>query len=387
MCLFSCEARMNEISTTLHQTFLDNTLGDYLWFFGILILGLVLKKFLSKLLSRLLYRIFLRYGKHVGVEKFIDLLSAPVGFLILVIIVYAACDRLRFPTEWHLVPDNVFGVRFVLIQVFQGTMVLAITWIITRAIEFVGLVMKSRAAQTESRLDDQLVPFVKEIAKVIVAGVGFLIMLAVTFDLDVLSLVAGLGIGGLAIALAAKETLENLLGSFTIFLDKPFIVGDQVKVGSVEGSIESIGFRSTRIRALDRMLVTMPNKKMVDAELINETARTVRRAKFSIGLLYSTRPEQMKAIIQDINNLLHAHDLIDANPVVRFEQFSQSSLDILIIYIVKTPVFEEFLQVKEEINFNILDIVRRNGSDFAYPSLSVFMNSGQKENTDSPSVT
>lgn len=125
---------------------------------------------------------------------------------------------------------------------------------------------------------------------------------------------------------------------------------------------------------------------MVDAELINETARTVRRAKFSIGLLYSTRPEQMKAIIQDINNLLHAHDLIDANPVVRFEQFSQSSLDILIIYIVKTPVLEEFLQVKEEINFNILEIVRRNGSDFAYPSLSVFMNAGQKDNAETPSA-
>lgn len=125
---------------------------------------------------------------------------------------------------------------------------------------------------------------------------------------------------------------------------------------------------------------------MVDAELINETARTVRRAKFSIGLLYSTPPEQMKAIIQDINTLLHAHDLIDANPVVRFEQFSQSSLDILIIYIVKTPVLEEFLQVKEEINFNILEIVRRNGSDFAYPSLSVFMNAGQKESAETPSA-
>ncbi|MBK6444124.1 MAG: mechanosensitive ion channel family protein [Bacteroidetes bacterium] len=370
---------MEEFNTALQHTFLNNTLADYLWFFGILFLGLLLKKFISKVLSRLLYRLFRRYGKHIGVEKFIALLSAPVGFLILVIIVYVACTRLSFPKEWNLDPENVFGLRFVLIQVFQGTMVLAVTWIATRVIEFIGLVMKSRAMHTESKLDDQLVPFVKEIAKVIVAGVGFLIMLAVTFDLDVLSLVAGLGIGGLAIALAAKETLENLLGSFTIFLDKPFVVGDHVKAGAVEGTIDSIGFRSTRIRALDKMLVTVPNKKMVDAELINETARTVRRAKFSLGLVYSTNESQLKSILKDIRQLLNAHSLLEPHPIVRFEQFGNSSLDILVIYVVMTPVYEEYLKVKEEINFAILEIVRKHGSNFALPTLSVFVNQPQKE--------
>ncbi|HRH66270.1 MAG TPA: mechanosensitive ion channel [Bacteroidia bacterium] len=364
---------MEEFGNSLHRTFLGNTLEDYLWFFGILLSGLILKKFISRFVSFLLYRVFHRYGKHIGVEKFVALLSAPVGFFLLAIIVYLACDRLTFPGEWNLVPDNVFGVRFVLIQVFQGTMVLAITWISIRVIEFIGLVMKSRAAQTESKLDDHLVPFVKEIAKVSVAGVGFLIMLAVTFDLDVLSLVAGLGLGGLAIALAAKETLENLLGSFTIFLDKPFIVGDQVKVGTVEGIIESIGFRSTRIRALDRMLVTVPNKKMVDAELINETARTVRRAKFTIGLLYSTRSGQLRDILKEISQLLKSHPMILPEPLVHFEQFGSSSLDILVIYVVMAPDIETFLKIKEEINFELLDIVRRNGSDFAYPSVSVFL--------------
>ncbi|HNP48047.1 MAG TPA: mechanosensitive ion channel family protein [Bacteroidia bacterium] len=372
---------MEEWDNSLQQSFLDNSLADYLWFAGILVTGLILKKFLSKLLSRLLYRVFRRYGKHVGVEKFIALLSAPVGFLLLVVIVYFSCDRLKFPREWNLDPENVFGVRFVLIQVFQGAMVLAFTWIATRVIEFIGLVMKSRAAQTESKLDDQLVPFVKEIAKVIVAGVGFLIMLAVTFDLDVLSLVAGLGIGGLAIALAAKETLENLLGSFTIFLDKPFIVGDQVKVGSIEGMVESIGFRSTRIRALDKMMVTVPNKKMVDAELINETARSVRRAKFSIGLMYTTTENQLKNILKEIRQLLNGHASLEPHPVVRFEHFNNNSLDILIIYVVMTPVYEEFLQVKEELNFKILEIVKNNRSEFAYPSLSVFLNQANTENS------
>lgn len=364
---------MEQFTTTLNQTFLGNTVADYLWFAGILLTGLVLKKFISKLLSRLLYGIFKRYGKHIGAEKFINLLSAPFGFLFLVIIVFVASDRLSFPREWNLDPENVFGIRFVLLQLFQGAMVLAITWVLIRLVEFAGLVISARAAITASRMDDQLVPFTKEIIKVGIAGIGLLVTLAVTFDLDVVSLVTGLGIGGLAIALAAKETLENLLGSFTIFLDKPFYVGDMVKVGAIEGRVESIGFRSTRIRSLDRMLVTMPNKKMVDAELINDTDRTVRRARFTIGLTYKSTEEQVKAVVRDIDAALGEHPALEPRHIVRFQQFGTSSLDILVIYFSRTPEIEDFYAVQEEINYTIMAIVRKNNVEFAYPSTTVFL--------------
>src|SRR6185369_10292037 len=125
---------------------------------------------------------------------------------------------------------------------------------------------------------DQLVPFLREAIKIIIGVFSFFFILGAVFHINIASLIAGLGIGGLAFALAAKETLENLLGSFTIFLDKPFVVGDVVKVGSAEGTIENIGFRSTRIRTLEKTLLTVPNKKMVDAELDNLTERVVRRA-------------------------------------------------------------------------------------------------------------
>ena len=118
---------------------------------------------------------------------------------------------------------------------------------------------------------------------------------------NIIALTTGLGIGGIALAMASKESLENLLGSFTIFLDQPFTVGDTVTVGSITGTVEKVGFRSTRIRTFDKSIVTVPNKKMIDAELDNLGMRPVRRVKFNIGLTYETSIEQMKLIVADIS--------------------------------------------------------------------------------------
>jgi len=364
---------MNEF---LDQIYLGNTIRDYLLSAGILIGGLILKKYISNFLSWILYRCFRRYGKTVGVKKFIELLAAPFGLLLLITVIYFSFNRLSFPLEWEMAAEKDFGVRFVTIQIFEGAIIFAITWYLIRIVEFVGLVMAARAELTESKLDDQFVPFVKSAAKVVVAGTGFVFMLGAVFNLDVVSILTGLGIGGLAFALAAKETLENLLGSFTIFLDKPFKLGDLVKVGEVEGRVEGVGFRSTRIRALDRTLVTVPNKKMVDFELLNDTEREVRRAKFNIGLLYSTQEAQLKNVVVEIVKAIDDHPLTEPDPVVRFLEFGASSLDILVIYLARTPDISEFAKVKEEINYKIMEIVKRNGCDFAFPSRTVYM---QKE--------
>ncbi|HNS12839.1 MAG TPA: mechanosensitive ion channel family protein [Bacteroidia bacterium] len=361
---------MNEY---LDQVYLGNTIKDYLLSASILIGGLILKKYISNLLNWILYRTFRRYGKTVGVKKFIELLSAPFGLLLLITIIYFSFYRLSFPLEWEMAAVKDFGVRFVFVQIFEGAIIFAITWYVIRIVEFIGLVMAARAELTESKLDDQFVPFMKSAMKVVVAGAGFVFMLGAVFNLDVVSILTGLGIGGLAFALAAKETLENLLGSFTIFLDKPFKLGDLVKVGEVEGRVEGVGFRSTRIRALDRTLVTVPNKKMVDFELLNDTEREVRRAKFNIGLLYSTEEGQLKTVVDEIVKAIDDHPLTEPDPVVRFLEFGASSLDILVIYLARTPDLSEFAKVREEINYKIMEIVKRNGCDFAFPSRTIYM--------------
>lgn len=356
----------------LKYTFLGNTVESYLWFFMILSVGIILKKFVSIIFSKLLYILFERYGKTVGVESFLQLMNRPFQFLIMVIIVYFAFNQLSFPVEWHLGPDNTFGIRLIIFRIFQGVLIFSIFWVIVRAIDFIGMVLIARARRSESRMDDQLVPFAKEAIKVIVAAIGFFIMVGIVFSLDVVSLITGLGIGGLAFALAAKETLENLIGSFSIFLDKPFIVGDIVKVGAIEGRVETIGFRSTRIRGLDRMIVIVPNKKMTDAELMNDSERVSRRAKFSIELSNETSTEQMKSILSDIRKMLTGLDQIEANPTVRFKEFDSNSFDILIIYFAMLPLQEDFFALQEEVNFAILKILKDNNASFAMPSSTVY---------------
>ena len=144
-------------------------------------------------------------------------------------------------------------------------------------------------------------------------------------------------------------------------------------VGTITGTVEK-GFRSTRIRTFDKSLVTVPNKKMIDAELDNLGMRPVRRVKFNIGLTYETTPEQIKAIVFEIKEMINKHKDTNQEGKVRFQEFGSSSLDILIVYFVQSPKWETLINVKEDINYKIMEIVKRNKSDFAFPSTTVYLN-------------
>ena len=222
-------------------------------------------------------------------------------------------------------------------------------------------------------MDDQLIPFVIDIAKIITYIFALIIIMGNIFNVNVTALATGVGIGGIAIAMASKESLENLLGSFTIFLDQPFTVGDTVTVGSVTGTVEKVGFRSTRIRTFDKSLVTLPNKKMIEAELDNLGMRPVRRVKFNIGLTYETSPDQMKAIVSEIQKMINQHEKTNQEGKVRFQEFGSSSLDILVMYFVDSPRWDDLMDVKEDVNYKIMEIVKRNNSDFAFPSTTVYL--------------
>jgi len=372
---------MNTFNFLSHKYF-DNTVESYIWFSVILIFGLISKHFVSAQISKMLYHVFKRHVKSVGEQKIRQIMSKPIELLFTILIVYLAFNRLVFPAEWKMATENQLGFRRVIGALLQSTIIISITWIILRTVDCFGLILLARAKKTDSLDDDQLISFFKEAVKVIIAVMGFFILLGVVFRLDIVSLVAGLGIGGLAIALAAKETLENLLGSFTIFLDKPFITGDSVKVGNFEGKVEHVGFRSTRIRALDKMIVTVPNKKMIDAELINDSDRIVRRASFVLTLSYDTTEEQIRSILSEIRVLLNEHLLIEKDTsIVRFRSFSAVGLEILVNFIVLSPEMDDFLQAQEEVNLQIMNIVKTNNSTFAYP---LFFKSEPKEAKNNP---
>jgi MscS family membrane protein len=158
------------------------------------------------------------------------------------------------------------------------------------------------------------------------------IVLGVIFNLDVGSIVAGLGIGGLAVALAGKESLENLFASFTIFLDRPFTVGEVVQVGSISGKVEKVGFRSTRIRTMDKSTLTIPNKMMIDQPLDNLSQRRFRRASYQLCLTYDTPIPVMRSICEDVREAISEQELTRSeSPIVHFTDFGESSLNITII--------------------------------------------------------
>ena len=357
----------------LLKEFLGNSMQDYAWFIGAILLGLIFKKLISKYLSHLLFKIVKNKNSDVGADKFNELLTKPISLCIMLSIIYLGSSHIQYPPEWNLVSDNKMGIKMLISKGFSLIFVYSIFWILLKMIDFIGLILMKKAELTENKMDDQLIPFIIEIGKIFVYIFGIFIIMGSVFNINITALATGLGIGGLALAMASKESLENLLGSFTIFFDRPFTVGDVVIVGSVTGTVEKVGFRSTRIRTFDKSLVTVPNKKMIDAELDNLGLRSVRRVKFNVGLTYETSSNQIKAIVTDIQEMINLHKKTNQEGRVRFQEFGSSSLDIMVMYFVDSPRWEDLIDVKEDVNYRIMEIVKKHKSDFAFPSTTVYL--------------
>ena len=358
----------------LTQTYFDNTVQQYLLFGLFLLLGLVFKSLIGGYLGGILYRLLGKSANEIGRPTFDERLRKPLNNLVFFGAVFLAAQQLNFPENWNIASADEFGLRMILNKGFSLAYAYIMFWTLLRFIDIIGVIMIKRAAATENKMDDQIVPFAIEIGKVLVIILGSLTVMSSVFDVNIAALATGLGIGGIAIAMASKESLENLLGSFTIFLDKPFTYGDIVTVNGYTGTVEKVGFRSTRIRTFDKSIVTVPNKNMVNAELDNLGVRPIRRVKFNIGLTYSTSIDQMKTIVSQLEEMINAHPkTTNGDARVRFQEFGGSSLDVLILYYVDSPTWDLLIDTRQEINFSIIEIIRANGCDFAFPTSSVYI--------------
>ncbi|CAA6818361.1 MAG: Potassium efflux system KefA protein / Small-conductance mechanosensitive channel [uncultured Sulfurovum sp.] len=216
--------------------------------------------------------------------------------------------------------------------------------------------------------------FILTIIRGIVLFIGLGAVLQV-WGINVGGLVAGLGIGGLAFALAAKDTAANLFGSIALLLDKSIRIGEWIKIGSVEGTVEDIGMRTTKIRSFGKSLITLPNQVIANSPIENFSRRGVRRIKMTIGLTYSTTSPQMKKILNDIKTMLRNHEGIAQKEtmLVNFTAFNDSSLDIFIYTFSNTANWAKYMEIKEEVNLEIMKIIEDNNSDFAFPSQSLYV--------------
>jgi len=240
------------------------------------------------------------------------------------------------------------------------------------AVESIGKVMANYTKKTESLMDDQLVPFVTKSLKVLVVILGVLIVLQ-NFGLNVMSLLAGLGLGGLALALAAQDTAANVFGSITILLDRPFKVGDWVKIKDIEGTVEDIGFRSTRIRTFYNSQVTIPNSVMAKENIDNMGARPARRVRQILGLAYETPPARIEEFCSRVRFLItQNHIVVPESVIVSFTGFADSSLNILVNCNIQVSLGTEELAFQQNIYLEILKIAAEMKVDFAYPTRTVY---------------
>ena len=362
----------------LQVEYFGNSVQNYLLGLVLILVGFIFNSWLTGLFVRIISQLLRRSKHNLTYAEYKEYLRKPLRQLVFLIFLYLAVSHLEFPEAWNMAPVENFGLKRVINRIYLLFWAIVLIRLAVKFVVIGGAMLLKKAQETETKSDDQLIPFVVEAVKVVVIIFGALIASSTIFKLNVGSLVAGLGIGGLALALAAKESLENLFGSVAIFLDKPFLVGDLVTVSGITGTVEKVGFRSTRIRTLEKSYVTIPNKMMVDAELDNLSLRTFRRVKFNIGLLYGTKKSTIKSIVQKIQQYIDEHPHTNQDGQVKFMDFGSSSLDIMVLYYIDTMEYGVFLNIKEEINYKIMEIVEAEDSDFAFPTQTIHLN---KENS------
>ncbi len=227
---------------------------------------------------------------------------------------------------------------------------------------------KQIAAETESKLDDQLVPLARTSGKIFVGAIGGVFILQ-NLDVNITSLIAGLGLGGLAVALAAQDSLRNLLGGATILADKPFQVGDWVIVGDIEGTVEQVGFRSTRIRTFADSLITVPNARMTDTAVNNMGQRSWRRYYTTVGIEYHTDPDRIQAFVEGVRAIVRANDQMRHDYyIVELHSFGASALNIMVYTFIAASTWNEELRTRHVFNLDIIRLAQELQVGFAFPT-------------------
>jgi MscS family membrane protein len=250
--------------------------------------------------------------------------------------------------------------------------ILAAGWFLVRLVEVAAQILVRFFEEREDDMAVAMVPVAKKVLKALVVVIVVIVGLQ-NMGMDVGGLLAGLGIGGLAFALAAKSTLENLFGGLTIAFDRPFKVGDFVKVGDLVGTVEDLGLRSTRLRTLARTIVTIPNGQMVDSKIENFAKRDKMLYKPTFGVQYDTSLEQLRFIVDEFKRYLLQHPRVMEDFRVRFAGYGASSMDIEVFSYVSSSDFGEYTGIKEQISLDLGQIIVEAGAEFAFPSQTVYV--------------
>ena len=255
----------------------------------------------------------------------------------------------------------------------KGLLIIAVTWLALRVVDVAARGMEQRLAARGEMAAHTVIQMGSRIVKVFLLTLAVLSALS-NLGFNVTGLLAGLGVGGIAIALAAQKTFENFFGGISIMIDRPIQVGQFCRYGDKIGTIESIGLRSTRVRSLDRTIVTIPNAEFSSLQLENFSARDRIRFHTVLGLRYETTADQLRFALVELRRFLLSHPRVNPDPArVRFVGFGAYSLDLEVFAYVDTSDWAEFLAIREDLLLRIMDIVEKSGSGFAFPSQTLYV--------------
>jgi len=344
----------------LEQVFLDNTLRSYFAVAIAILAALLLKRIISKLATSLLFKLFKQKAGKLDRLRFDNLIVAPVERILVVLISIFSIDRLNFPQALMFTIHKVTSQDIV--EGFASAIIIiCFVSLIIRFMDFVVLLIKYKAGSADTPGEYQLLFFFKDFIRVILIIFGFVFILKFSFRLDIGNLLTGLSIVGAALALSAKESLENLIASFIIFFDKPFGTGDLVKVNNITGTVERIGLRSTRVRTEEKSLVTVPNKQMVDSILDNWSMRNLIRSEIKILLSPHTPSGDLEKVIAEIKEILTSKKAIVNSYSVFLQEINIDSAVIMVIYFTNFPTpADDLNKLKQEINIEIKKMQEKN---------------------------
>ena len=334
-------------------------------FFLIIFLTLTLRKLSIYIFEKKLAKLAKKTKTEID-DLLVVAFKSPLGYLILVCGIYAAIASLHLPDQM-----GILNIAWICHFFFTLAFTFIVLLLMLNLINVLAYHLYKVTRKTETKLDEQLAPLLIKSLKVVVVTITILAMMD-NLEYNIASLLAGLGVGGLALALAAQETVSNIFGSITVFSDRSFHVGDWIRVGDVEGTVEDVGLRSTRIRRFDQALVTVPNSRFIRSDIINFTRMEKRRIKFYLGVSYKTSRKQMEEAVEGIKQIIKEDSDFDHTfYMVHFTDFGAYSLDIFIYCFTKTTVWDEFLAVREGFNLKIMQLLEEMGVEIAYPTQTI----------------
>ncbi len=335
----------------------DLKLWQILSLLVVLLVGVVARKLIEFVVHNRVKRLAERWGQ-AWASSLIAVFASPGATLVSALLLGVTYPWLGLPL-W---------LGTLLSLVVQVLTIVSVVWATYRMVDVLSAVMIARAEQTDTKLDDQLVPLVRKSLKVFTVIAGALVVLQ-NLNVNVGALLATLGVGGVAVALAAKDTVANFFGSLMIFIDRPFQIGDWIRVDGAEGTVEEVGFRSTRIRTFYNSVITVPNAKFTEAKIDNMGLREFRRCSFSLGLTYDTSPEQMQAFVEGIRAI------IQANPSTRKDMyevhmsgFGAATLDVMVYYFFRVETWSDELRERHNVYLEIMRLAEGLGVSFAFPT-------------------